>query len=470
MIAQTRTVIHRHRAFRYRAFRYRAFRYRVFIWLLCGLLPALLASGCGVLSTLFNPIASTAVAMETTEMATETVAMEESRQPALPRLSLVFIGDIMAHRPNFSMEDYDAIYEHTRDHLRAADISFANLEAPVAAQRAYHTWPRFSVQPPYVQAAIDGGVDLFSVANNHSADWGVAGVAATREALLGLQRQVRREQSIPIDSFNGVVRKRNRAVAFAGLRGRPSEELQLLTIRRRGWRIGLIAVTQFQNAPHDGGGLVQVVDYRLPAQAAELLRRIEISAPYYDLLVVSYHAGLEYQIQSDERKADYFRQLVAAGADVVWGHHPHVLQPQEVIERPDGRRALIMYSTGNFVSGQTWLLGPQDAERPRADTGDSALFRVQIRRLASGADVVHARPLFISNLRVRPSDGVADGAADRAGLGGVVVRPLQALAGAEELTPEWRDYYRRRLQKMLFRFGDRPCGRCMSARNPNLLR
>jgi poly-gamma-glutamate synthesis protein (capsule biosynthesis protein) len=70
-----------------------------------------------------------------------------------------------------------------------------------------------------------------------------------------------------------------------------------------------------------------------------------------DLVVVSVHWGNEYQRQPTKRQRDIAKLLVGAGCDLLLGHHPHVLQPAELVEA-DGRKALVAYSLGNFISNQ----------------------------------------------------------------------------------------------------------------------
>jgi poly-gamma-glutamate synthesis protein (capsule biosynthesis protein) len=68
-------------------------------------------------------------------------------------------------------------------------------------------------------------------------------------------------------------------------------------------------------------------------------------------VVVSVHWGNEYQRQPTKRQRDIAKRLVEAGCDLVLGHHPHVLQPAEIVEA-GGRKALVAYSLGNFISNQ----------------------------------------------------------------------------------------------------------------------
>ncbi|MFW6223901.1 MAG: CapA family protein, partial [Spirochaetota bacterium] len=148
---------------------------------------------------------------------------------AAPELLLTFLGDIMAHTVNFSMEDYGRIYDDVRDELRGDDLTFANLETPVVASRPYASYPRFNVGPAYARAAADAGVDVFSLANNHVTDWGADGVTETRSALALLTA--------------------SHGLATNGTRAHPGEDLEVTELRVRGRRIGFVAVTQILNVP-----------------------------------------------------------------------------------------------------------------------------------------------------------------------------------------------------------------------------
>jgi poly-gamma-glutamate synthesis protein (capsule biosynthesis protein) len=337
-------------------------------------------------------------------------------------LSLTFLGDIMAHTVNFSMADYGHIYEDVRGELQADDVTFANLETPVVSSRPYASYPRFNVHPEYARAAADAGVDVFSLANNHVTDWGAGGVGETRSALALLAA--------------------SHGLATNGTRQQGGEDFAVTELRAGGRRIGFVAVTQMLNV-HEGRELVQLVDYRDTAAAAAFAEWVSLRALGFDLFIVSYHGGREYALEPDPAKAAFFERLARAGADVMWSHHPHVVQPWRFIERADGSPALILHSTGNFISGQTWRLGPEHAGTTRAHTGDTPLFRVRARwepgddgqeRLALRHD-----PLLAANYR-DPEHGM-------------VVRRLDELIRSD-INPRWKRYYvvrRNALQEVAWR-------------------
>ena len=91
----------------------------------------------------------------------------------ISELVLSFSGDIMAHDVNFKMKDYNRIYDDVRDILLNDDLSFGNVETPVCEERPLSTFPCFNIHKDYLKAAIDGGFDVFSFANNHTNDQGI---------------------------------------------------------------------------------------------------------------------------------------------------------------------------------------------------------------------------------------------------------------------------------------------------------
>jgi poly-gamma-glutamate synthesis protein (capsule biosynthesis protein) len=113
------------------------------------------------------------------------------------------------------------------------------------------------------------------------------------------------------------------------------------------------------------------------ARAVELVRA---AAAEHDAVVVSLHWGDEYTTQPRPADVELAHALCDAGALVVIGHHPHVLQPVEVYRRPDGNSAVIAYSLGNFISNQSrnYVHGVTPASV--AATRDGALLRVRLAR------------------------------------------------------------------------------------------
>ncbi len=213
------------------------------------------------------------------------------------------------------------------DTLRAADITFGNLESPITpdSNPVADSFDVFTAPPAAASALAGAGFDIVSTANNHAWDGGQAAVEETMQQLT------------------------RAGVLFVGSAyGRDMAE-QPVIVRRRGWRVAFFAVTRAWNpAPytfyrHAGAAWIAWGD---PSWIYPAIRTLRASGRV-DLVVVSVHGGKEYVDTPPDYHRDLFRGLVDAGADLVLAHHPHVLQP---VVWYQGKP--IVQSLGNFVFAQ----------------------------------------------------------------------------------------------------------------------
>jgi poly-gamma-glutamate capsule biosynthesis protein CapA/YwtB (metallophosphatase superfamily) len=257
-------------------------------------------------------------------------------RPVRDSLRLYAVGDLNLGRTvtwQYLLKG-DTLYpfQALRDTLQAADITFGNLESPLAP--VGHPFERtgsfvFSAPPVAADALAQAGFDVVSDANNHAWDVGLDGVKVTLRELdrVGL--------------------------AHAGTGLTVAEAHRPAIVERRGWRVAFFATTRAYNpAPrhfysHIGSHYIAYADsgWLYPA-----IRRLRASGTV-DLIVVSTHAGDELAEKPDPALRAFFRGAVEAGADICLGHHPHVLQPVEWY-----RGKPIIYSMGNFIfrQGSPW--------------------------------------------------------------------------------------------------------------------
>ncbi|MXY72311.1 MAG: CapA family protein, partial [Dehalococcoidia bacterium] len=253
--------------------------------------------------------------------------------PPPARVLLAAVGDVMLGRSvgvRLEAEGAGVAFAGVREILANADIAVANLESAVGvtgtpAPKAY----TFRAPPEAVDALALAGIDLVSLANNHSLDYGPGSLAETR-ALLA-------EQGILSPGAGP-----DQAAAHApGL------------IEREGLRIAFLA---YVDVPVERGGFdprawtatdeAPGVAWLDIATIAEDIRAARRSA---DLVVVMLHFGLEWELEPSDKQREQARAAVDAGATLVIGSGPHVLQPLE----PYGD-GLIAYSLGNFVFDGFW--------------------------------------------------------------------------------------------------------------------
>nr|AGS49684.1 hypothetical protein [uncultured bacterium esnapd14] len=259
-------------------------------------------------------------------------------------ISLLFVGDIMPLTP-FAETPSKVELGRGVGELFAADVLLANLEGPVgdrepqepaATTGLFADAPRLVMTPGELEmhrGYLSGGTVVVSTANNHAWDLGTDGVHRTLDEL-------KRVGAVPVGT------------------GRTPDEAVHQNITVAGLTIGLVPFTFGTNGLGGGpgdGGLVNVAplnEWGNAHGADQVVRAVRACrAAGCDLVVVSLHWGLEFEWFPSEHQIRLARNLVEAGADVVWGHHPHVIQPAELHQvGTSGRTGLIMYSTGNLVT------------------------------------------------------------------------------------------------------------------------
>jgi poly-gamma-glutamate capsule biosynthesis protein CapA/YwtB (metallophosphatase superfamily) len=309
------------------------------------------------------------------------VAPAPSPAPApriLARATLGAVGDVLmheavkrsaeAHRGEAPDGGYGWLYAPIADLLSQPDLTFANLETPIAPESSAGTREFVFNAPPEALGALRrAGIDVVSVANNHAFDQGRPGFEET----------LRRVEAAGL-----------RAVG-AGPADRPAGPVH---VEAGGLDLAFLGWAHFFNQegnacppPRAGGPACLQAALLERARAVEAVRD---AAAHADAVVVSLHWGTEYEQQPRAEDVELAHQLADAGALVVLGHHPHVLQPVELYRRADGTTAVIAYSLGNFVSNQSRKYVHGVTPEKVAATRDGALLRVALARRDYGRGVV----------------------------------------------------------------------------------
>jgi len=290
--------------------------------------------------------------------------------------SLAAVGDVLMHgavkdaaadhRAADNDDGYGWLWAPVADLLAAADLTFANLETPIAPRAGQGARSFvFNAPPAAARALKRAGVDLVSVANNHMFDQGRAGFEETLRQLeaVGLPYvgagEAGRESGPRTVELNGI------HVAFLGY--------------AYGFNQSGNACPPRPSSPCLKASLLD------PERA---VAEVAAAAREADAVVVSVHWGIEYADQPRQSEVDLAHRLAEAGALVVLGHHPHVLQPVELYRRGDGRTALIAYSLGNFVSNQSRHYAHGVTPEKVGATRDGLLLRVELARRDYGRGVV----------------------------------------------------------------------------------
>lgn len=291
---------------------------------------------------------------------------EKTEEPE--RLTLLFAGDIMAHRANYSMKNYSKIWKDIKPLVSGADFSFANIEAPVNKNLPFSPYPDFNMQPSYPEAAIDAGFNVFSLVNNHTNDKGLEGINETRKW----------GEKIEEDS-----KLSERPVYFCGINKSPGEKISYKIIRKGNWKILFVAVTEILNRPDYRSYLNYIVASKKNwEEFSEYLVQIRKENPC-DLMILSIHTDEpEYILSAEQKRKSYYRSLISKGVDVIWSNHPHIVREREFFGENETKllKNAIIYGNGNTISGQRREPDFKNPENPRDDTGDGMILKIVFQK------------------------------------------------------------------------------------------
>ncbi len=270
----------------------------------------------------------------------------ETPPPPKDSISLSVVGDVMM---DSVIGDYirkygvDYSWADVSSELSRSDLAIANLETSVST-RGSTLKPQgygFRSQPLTLKGLSNSGIDLVSLANNHSLDFGTDALFDTLDAL----------------DENGI------AYTGAGRNRQVAEKLVIL--QRNGLNIGFLSYTSI--IPHKSWiaqDTIPGIAPLVPDQYDRILQHIEASDAQCDILIVLLHWGIEHSDQVEPWQQQLAQKMIGHGADAIVGHHPHVLRGIAFY-----RNKPIIYSTGNFI----FLKRDEKA-------GRSAIFTMELNR------------------------------------------------------------------------------------------
>jgi poly-gamma-glutamate capsule biosynthesis protein CapA/YwtB (metallophosphatase superfamily) len=275
------------------------------------------------------------------------------------RVTFVAAGDVIPHQPvvqsaaahktDTNHDGWDALFADVADLFQSADYGFVNLETPVAPAHSRGSKPfMFDAPVALIDALKTSGVKIVSFANNHVMDQGWAGFTETREHLTQQGLQFAGTGDTAQSSWKPVILEKQVP------NGPPI-------------RIGVLGMTRWLNGnknpdkPDSGDAQPHVNFFPYPNESGgapgldevQVLEAVKAARAQCDFLVLSIHWGIEYAPAPRPEDTELAHKLMEAGATVLLGHHPHVLQPVETYLTQDNRSTVIFYSLGNFLSNQS---------------------------------------------------------------------------------------------------------------------
>ena len=241
------------------------------------------------------------------------------------QVRMLAVGDVMLsrHVRRIALEHKDPAWPFRKSAslLAAADITFANLESPFFDQGPPPPLNImvFKAPPEMIEGLTLAGIDVVSTANNHSRDYGPHSIPFTVEHL-------KKNGIEPVGTGVDFVQ------AHAGA-----------VIERKGTKFGFLAYAYDQRNGNWKELDPRVADMDIP----QMRKDVAALGKSADVVIVSMHAGMEYSTMVHPIQKAFARAAIEAGATVVLGHHPHVIQSVEAYQG-----GIIFYSLGNFVFDQ----------------------------------------------------------------------------------------------------------------------
>lgn len=277
---------------------------------------------------------------KTTEVAAEIIKPQPPKpQPYTKEAELIAVGDIMMHgsqiksgyNPTTKTYNYDNFFKEVKGILSSGDWVIGNLETTLAGPKTGYTgYPLFNAPDSLADAIAKAGFNIISTTNNHSLDRGEKGVLKTLENV------------------------KKRGLISVGTAASVEEAEKIVIVEKNNISMAIFAYSYGTNGipiPKGKNYLVSLIDAKKITQDITKARKLGV-----DVVTVILHFGSEYQRQPNTAQKTLVKQLVDAGADIILGSHPHVVQPYQIFEQTGKlgkpKKAVVIYSMGNFVSNQ----------------------------------------------------------------------------------------------------------------------
>lgn len=287
------------------------------------------------------PLSAPPVSDSTEDTTEPPVTIPPDTEPVLPpekRVSILAVGDNIIHEAVFTDAknrasdgaeyDFVPMYAGVAERISAADIAFINHEAPAAGKEyGISGYPTFNSPRESVEALVEVGFDVINLANNHILDKRAAGAKATVEFV----------QSLPVTEL--------------GVYLNEEDHSNLRITEVNGVKIAWLSF--YDETIIDARYRPSMENIVIPLMSDDEAMQSEIknAKGQADFVIVSAHWGREQpQVTAEQKRIAVL--MSEAGADVILGHHSHIIQPVEWHDNTDGSRTLIAYSLGNFISTQ----------------------------------------------------------------------------------------------------------------------
>ena len=299
-------------------------------------------------------------------------------------------GDLLYHdilyfsaKKDDGTYDFHENFEYVTPWLKQADLAIGDFEGTINKDHYLAGYPLFNAPSEVMDAIKDAGYHVLDLAHNHILDSQIEGVISTADA-------IEKAGMTPIGVYTH----------------EPRDQAPLVIKEVNGIKVALLAYSYGFNGIEQSISQEDYNRYLSDLNEDKMKAEIERAEKEADITIIMPQMGVEYRIEPTEEQKALYHKMIDWGADIIFGGHPHVVEPSEIVEK-DGDKKLIIYSMGNFISNQhiETMEGIENAHW----TERGVLMDVTIEKTTKGTQIksAQAHPSWVS--RVEKGTTSADG-------------------------------------------------------------
>ena len=288
-------------------------------------------------------------------------------------------GDLLYHdiiyisaKKSDGTYDFHENFEYVKPWLKQADLVLGDFEGTVNKDHYLAGYPLFNAPGEVMDAIKDAGYQVLDLAHNHILDSQIEGVVSTADA-------IEKAGMTPIGVYTH----------------EPRDKAPIVIKEVNGIKVAILAYSYGFNGIEQSISQEDYNRYLSDLDEEKMKAEIERAEKEADITIIMPQMGVEYQIEPTEEQKKLYHKMIDWGADIIFGGHPHVVEPAETVEK-DGDKKLIIYSMGNFISNQR-IETMQDVENAKW-TERGVLMDVTIKKKAGKTTIetAQAHPSWVS--------------------------------------------------------------------------
>lgn len=268
--------------------------------------------------------------------------------------------------------DFHENFDYVKPWFKKADLVIGDFEGTINQNYNLAGYPLFNAPVEVVDAIKDAGYQVLDLAHNHILDSQLEGVISTADT-------IEKAGITPIGVYTH----------------EPRDKAPLVIKEVNGIKIALLAYSYGFNGIEEYISPEDYNHYLSDLNEEKMRAEIERAEKEADITIVMPQMGIEYQLDPTEEQKDLYHKMIGWGADIIFGGHPHVVEPAEMLEK-DGDKKLIIYSMGNFLSNQR-IETMQDVENAKW-TERGVLMDLTIKKKAGKTTIetAEAHPTWVN--------------------------------------------------------------------------